>query len=47
MQNSDGVAIGNGNDFGWPGEAGGRYGEDEEEKGEAGTTHAGVSLDEW
>lgn len=41
MQNGDGVTIGN--DFGWPGKTSGRYGEKNEEKGEAGTAHA-VSL---
>ena len=39
---ADGVAISNGNDFGWPRKTSGRYGEQEEEKGEAGTTHTGI-----
>ena len=42
MENSDGVAIGNRYNFAWPGKAGGRYGEEEQKKGEAGTTHAGL-----
>ena len=42
MQNRDGVAIGNGNDLSWPGETGGRYGEEEQEENEAGTAHAGL-----
>jgi len=42
MENGDGVAISNGYDFGRPGKTGGRYGEKEEEKSEAGTTHAGL-----
>lgn len=42
MQHSNGISIGNGNSFGWPREAGDRYGEQEEEKSEAGTTHAGL-----
>ena len=43
MVNGDGITIGNRNDFGWPGKTGGRYGKEEEKKGEVGTTHAGLS----
>ena len=42
MQNRDGVTIGNRYDFGWPVKAGGGYAKEEEEKGEAGTAHAGL-----
>jgi len=38
--NADGIASGYTNDFGWPGETGGRYGK--VEKDEAGTAHAGL-----
>ena len=36
------VIIGNRYDFVRPRKAGGRYAEEEEEKGEAGTTHTGL-----
>lgn len=42
VENDDGVAIDYGNNLGGPGEAGGRYGEEEEEKDGAETTHAGL-----
>ena len=42
VENGDGIAIDYGNDFGWPGEAGGRHGEQKEEKDGAETTHAGL-----
>jgi hypothetical protein len=45
VQNNDGVAIGNGNDFSWPGATGGRNDDQEDESG-AGTAHACISLDE-
>ena len=46
MQNCDGVAVSNGNDFGWPGKAGGRYGKQEQEKDEAGIVgHRAVHSD--
>jgi hypothetical protein len=43
VENSDSVAIGNRNDLGWPGKAGGRCEDKEAEKNEAGTVHAGLS----
>jgi hypothetical protein len=42
MKNGDGIAIGNRYDFVWPREAGGRYGEEKDEKDGTETTHAGL-----